>query len=116
MPLEKLMSVAHRGHHMFRRTHPMKKLSFVLGAAVGYVLGTRAGRARYEQIAAQAQKLWQSEPVQARVDEAGEEIRRLAPKLGTLTVEGVKQVQSLVKKKTSKGAEAPSGTVGNPAE
>jgi hypothetical protein len=27
----------------------MKK--FLLGAAVGYVLGTKAGRARYEQIA-----------------------------------------------------------------
>lgn len=35
----------------------MKKLSLLLGVGVGYVLGTRAGRGRYEQIKAQAQKI-----------------------------------------------------------
>jgi hypothetical protein len=32
------------------------KLSFVAGFAAGYVVGTRAGRDRYEQIAALAQR------------------------------------------------------------
>lgn len=40
------------------------KLAFVLGAAVGYVLGTRAGRERYEQIKRGATAVWQTEPVQ----------------------------------------------------
>ena len=40
------------------------KLAFVLGAAVGYVLGTRAGRERYEQIKRGAVAVWQTEPVQ----------------------------------------------------
>lgn len=44
------------------------KIAFVLGAAVGYVLGTRAGRERYEQIKRGAQTLWKTEPVQQGVD------------------------------------------------
>ena len=45
----------------------MGKLSFLAGAAVGYVLGAKAGRQRYEQIKASANKVWASDPVQARV-------------------------------------------------
>ncbi len=48
----------------------MAKLSFLAGAAVGYVLGARAGTQRYEQIKTQANKLWSSDPVQAKVVEA----------------------------------------------
>lgn len=40
------------------------KIAFVLGAAVGYVCGTRAGRERYEQIKRGAETVWQSAPVQ----------------------------------------------------
>lgn len=40
------------------------KLLFVAGLAVGYVLGTRAGRQRYEQIKLAARNVWESEPVQ----------------------------------------------------
>lgn len=47
----------------------MGKLSFVLGVAAGYVLGTRAGQQRYEQIKRQVGKLWASDPVQARVSD-----------------------------------------------
>lgn len=40
------------------------KVAFVFGAAVGYVFGTRAGRARYEQIKRGAQNVWNTAPVQ----------------------------------------------------
>ncbi|QWT24698.1 YtxH domain-containing protein [Subtercola sp. PAMC28395] len=43
------------------------KLLFVVGLATGYVLGARAGKARYEQIKAGADKVWMSQPVQAGV-------------------------------------------------
>lgn len=43
------------------------KIGLVVGLGVGYVLGTRAGRARYEQIREQAQKIWELEPVQKQV-------------------------------------------------
>jgi hypothetical protein len=44
------------------------KVGLVLGLGVGYVLGTRAGRERYEQIKAQAQKVWELDPVQNQVE------------------------------------------------
>ncbi|OCG73264.1 hypothetical protein [Microbacterium sediminis] len=43
------------------------KVGLVIGLGAGYVLGTRAGRARYEQIKTQAQKVWNLEPVQEQV-------------------------------------------------
>ena len=45
------------------------KLLFITGGLVGYVLGARAGRKRYEQIAASAKELWNAPPVQRRVTE-----------------------------------------------
>ena len=48
----------------------MKKLLLIGAAAAGYVLGTKAGRERYEQIKRQSSKLWNSEPVQHGVHEA----------------------------------------------
>lgn len=48
----------------------MAKLSFLLGAATGYVLGARAGRQRYDQIRSGAGKVWQSRSVQHQVSTA----------------------------------------------
>ena len=45
----------------------MGKLSFLAGLAAGYVLGAKAGQKRYQQIKTQADKVWSSDPVQARV-------------------------------------------------
>jgi len=65
------------------------KIVFVLGAAVGYVLGTRAGRERYEQIKRGAQRVWNTEPVQQgvhlvkdAVDERAEELKDFALRFG----------------------------------
>jgi hypothetical protein len=46
------------------------KLGLVLGLAAGYVLGSRAGHERYEQIKEQAAKVWNTDPVQKQVDKA----------------------------------------------
>jgi hypothetical protein len=43
------------------------KVGLVIGLGVGYVLGTRAGRERYEQIKQQAEKVWNLPPVQNQV-------------------------------------------------
>ena len=52
-------------------------IGFVAGAAVGYVLGTRAGRQRYEQIKAGAHRLWTSDPVQNKfvADKVGDAVK-----------------------------------------
>lgn len=42
----------------------MWKLTFVVGAGVGYVLGAKAGRKRYEQIAGAARQVAQNPKVQ----------------------------------------------------
>lgn len=46
------------------------KIAFVMGGVLGYVLGSRAGRKRYEQIKGGALKLWNSGPVQNGVGAA----------------------------------------------
>ncbi|CAH0152670.1 hypothetical protein [Microbacterium sp. Bi121] len=46
------------------------KIGLVVGLGVGYVLGTRAGRERYEQIKKQWLKVWDQEPVQRQVEKA----------------------------------------------
>ena len=48
------------------------KVGLVVGLAAGYVLGSRAGRERYEQIKAQVDKVWNLEPVQEQVGKAKE--------------------------------------------
>ena len=48
------------------------KLLFITGGLVGYVLGARAGRQRYDQISAAATQLWNTQPVQRRVSEVRE--------------------------------------------
>jgi hypothetical protein len=45
------------------------KIGLVVGLGVGYVLGTRAGRERYDQIKTQWLKVWNLDPVQDRVDQ-----------------------------------------------
>ena len=43
----------------------MRKLPFIAGLAIGYVLGTRAGRERYEQLRKTARDLSQTPAVQS---------------------------------------------------
>jgi len=43
------------------------KAGLIIGLAAGYVLGTRAGRERYEQIKGVAQTVWNLDPVQQQV-------------------------------------------------
>lgn len=48
------------------------KIGIVVGLAAGYVLGSRAGRERYEQIKSGYLKLWNTPPVQKQVAKAKE--------------------------------------------
>lgn len=46
------------------------KIGLVVGLGVGYVLGSRAGRERYEQIKRQWLKVWELDAVQQQVERA----------------------------------------------
>jgi hypothetical protein len=59
----------------------VKVFKLAAGVAVGYVLGSRAGRARYEQIVAAARKA-QSHPAVTQVQQA------MRQRLGTPTASG----------------------------
>ncbi|KRC61703.1 hypothetical protein ASE14_12795 [Agromyces sp. Root81] len=48
--------------------HMKGKILFVVGLGIGYVLGTRAGRERYEQIRRAAEGVWNTPAVQQGVD------------------------------------------------
>lgn len=55
------------------------KILFVAGAAVGYVLGARAGRGAYVKIKGQAESLWENPTVQKGVHQAEEFVKDNAP-------------------------------------
>lgn len=55
------------------------KLMFVAGAAVGYVLGARAGREQYDKLKAQAESVIHDPRVQDKVSQAGQTVKDKAP-------------------------------------
>ena len=57
----------------------MKKLMLLAAAGVGYVLGTRAGRARYEQIRRAVRKVAGDPRVQSTAHHAAELAKEKAP-------------------------------------
>ncbi|MBT2383574.1 YtxH domain-containing protein [Streptomyces sp. ISL-11] len=54
------------------------RLTFLIGAAVGYVLGTRAGRERYEQLRKGAQRIAQNPAVRNTAESAAQNGRAMA--------------------------------------
>jgi hypothetical protein len=81
------------------------RIVFLAGAAIGYVLGARAGRRRYEQIKAAGERLWNDEKVQSRVDQVVETVQGFvkdkAPDVQGAVVGGAKKVVSQVTKRKS---------------
>ncbi|MFJ5259586.1 YtxH domain-containing protein [Streptomyces sp. NPDC088387] len=56
------------------------RLMFVAGVAVGYVLGTRAGRERYEQLKKSARQVAQNPAVRNTAETAAQQGREFAGK------------------------------------
>ncbi|WP_406512056.1 YtxH domain-containing protein [Streptomyces sp. NBC_00161] len=56
------------------------KVTFVVGLALGYVLGTRAGRERYEQMKKSAREIAQNPAVRNAAESAGQTGRAYAGK------------------------------------
>ncbi|MFD5617897.1 YtxH domain-containing protein [Streptomyces yangpuensis] len=56
------------------------KVTFVVGLALGYVLGTRAGRERYEQLKKSARQIAQNPAVRNAAETAGHTGREYAGK------------------------------------
>lgn len=80
------------------------KLLFITGGLVGYVLGARAGRKRYDQIASAANDLWNAPPVQRRVHEARDFGLELVGDVPGVLLDTGKKIFSSVASKATQGS------------
>jgi hypothetical protein len=77
------------------------KILLLTGLAVGYVLGTRAGRERYEEIKSTANKLWNDPRVQKPVHQAQDFAKDKAPEVAEFVSDTAKKVVSQVSGKVT---------------
>ena len=82
------------------------KAALVVGLATGYVLGTRDGRERYEQIKSQATRVWQDPRVQQKAARAQD----LAKQKATQAQDLAKEKAPVVKDKATAAAHKASGS------
>lgn len=68
------------------------RILFVVGLGVGYVLGTRAGRERYEQIRRAAERVWNQPAVQQGVGTVKEFASARVGDLSETVLDGVKNL------------------------
>jgi hypothetical protein len=83
----------------------VKKITLLIAAGAGYVLGTRAGRERYEQIKQQATKTWNNPKVQDTVDTVSTQAKHagadLSSKVGSKAADAAGTVKDKVSEKVS---------------
>jgi hypothetical protein len=72
------------------------KILLVVGLGIGYVLGARAGRGRYEEIKDAAGKFWNDPRVQKQRASAEGFVKDKAPDVAEFLTDGAKKVASQV--------------------
>jgi hypothetical protein len=78
-----------------------RKMSLLVAAGAGYVLGARAGRARYEQIAGAARRFAGNPKVQAAAGRAQETVAEQAPVVASAVRDKATSAASSVQEKVS---------------
>ncbi|MBS4753768.1 hypothetical protein KG112_13220 [Nocardioides sp. zg-ZUI104] len=86
------------------------KMTFVLGLGAGYVLGARAGRERYEQIAGKARQLARNPKVQQKADAAQHLAKEKAAEASSKVSA---KVQDVTGGHSSTGSTGTTGTTGS---
>jgi len=98
--------------------HMRGKILFVAGLGLGYVLGTRAGREKYDELKTAALKVWNDPRVQKQVDAVEDFVKDKAPEVAEFVSDGAKTIVDKVSGKvpapkkptTTRSAAKPSGT------
>jgi hypothetical protein len=85
------------------------KILFVAGLGLGYVLGTRAGREKYEELRTAALKVWNDPRVQKQVDAVEDFVKDKAPDVADFVSDNAKKVVAQVSGKKP-AASKPSST------
>jgi hypothetical protein len=80
------------------------KILLVVGLGVGYVLGSKAGRERYDEIVARAQKFWNDPRVQTQVGNAQGFVKDKAPDVADFISNTVKKTAPAAKKPAARKA------------
>lgn len=87
-----------------------KKLLFVAGAALGYVVGTRTGRQGYEKLKTQAGAVWQKPAVQDGLTRAEAFVEEKVPVVGSTVSQAVKTAADSITKAVEKNESADSSS------
>ena len=94
------------------------KILFVAGLGLGYVLGTRAGREKYEELRSAALKVWNDPRVQKQVDNVEDFVKDKAPDVAEFVSDNAKKVVAQVSGKkpaTRKPSTAAKSTTTKPS-
>jgi hypothetical protein len=67
------------------------KILLVVGLGVGYVLGSRAGREKYDELVGKVQKFWNDPRVQTQVGNAQDFVKEKAPDVADFLSNTVKK-------------------------
>lgn len=91
----------------------MKKLTLLIGIGIGYVLGSRAGRERFEQIRSGTRKVATNPQVQAAASKAQETVAAQAPVVAEAVKDKASAAASAVADKVHRGDGGSTSTVSN---
>lgn len=76
------------------------KILFVAGLGLGYLLGTRAGREKYDELKTAALKVWNDPRVQKQVDAVEDFVKDKAPEVAEFVSDGAKTLVDKVSGKS----------------
>jgi hypothetical protein len=85
------------------------KFLLVVGLAVGYVLGARAGRQRYELIKRTAKKIWHNPQVQKQVGHVEDFAKDKASDVADLLSDGAKKAAAQMSGRSKTSASSRTG-------
>jgi len=84
----------------------IKRLAFVAGFGIGFVVGSASGRKSYEALRESAINTWNDPKVQAKVSEGTDWVKSEVPVVGEKIAEGAQKVTETASTKASQGAAA----------